>query len=197
MRIYTVVSTALLMVLPGLFSTPARSQDQLFVRGDVNADGKVDQEDVDMYAGYFNQQGFVTCSVAADVNGDGITYSMADYQYLVDFVSGEGPAPPLPYPDCGPDPTFPGSGMSCCSDVDCCGQYASGYTGNTDCSTDGERTLNDLTVLIDRVYISHEQLCCEANGNVDGSDDGNVTLNDITALIDYVYLSHVQTAACQ
>jgi len=197
MRIYTVVFMVLLLVVSGLFSTPVRSQDQLFVRGDVNADGKVDQDDVDMYAAYFNQQGFVTCHVASDLNDDGISYSMADYEYLVNFVAGDGPAPPLPYPDCGPDPTDPNSGMSCCSDGSCCGQYTGGYTGNTDCSTDGERTLNDLTVLIDRVYVSHDELCCEANGNVDGSTDGEITLGDITVLIDYVYISHAETAACQ
>ena len=78
----------------------------------------------------------------------------------------------------------------------CCGLYTGGYTGNTDCSTDGKRTLNDITVLIDNVFISHSELCCPENGNVDGSSDGKTTLNDITRLIDNVFISHSQTEPC-
>jgi hypothetical protein len=78
----------------------------------------------------------------------------------------------------------------------CCGLYTGGYTGNTDCSTDGKRTLNDITVLIDNVFISHSALCCPENGNVDGSSDGKTTLNDITRLIDNVFISHSETEPC-
>ncbi len=79
----------------------------------------------------------------------------------------------------------------------CCGIYTGGLTGNTDCSTDGMSTLNDITTLIDRVYISHNPLCCEENGNLDGSADGELTLADITTLIDLVYVTHNPPVACQ
>jgi PKD repeat protein len=78
----------------------------------------------------------------------------------------------------------------------CCGLYTSGYTGNADCSTDGRLTLADITRLIDRIYISGIELCCDENGNVDGSLDDRLSLNDITYLIDHVYLTHVPTAPC-
>jgi hypothetical protein len=79
----------------------------------------------------------------------------------------------------------------------CCGTYTAGYTGNTDCDTEGKINLGDITALIDRVYISKTPLCCEENGNVDGDAEGKVNLADITGLIDHVYISHVQTALCQ
>jgi hypothetical protein len=79
----------------------------------------------------------------------------------------------------------------------CCGSYGNpGYTGNTNCSLDGLRTLADITRLIDRVYITKEVLCCEENGNVNGSTDGLLTLADITALIDHVYIKKEPTAPC-
>jgi hypothetical protein len=81
--------------------------------------------------------------------------------------------------------------------VTCCGEFTGGYTGNTDCSADGKLTLNDITVLIDNVFITHAELCCHENGNVDGSTDGALTLNDITRLIDNIFITKLPTAACQ
>ena len=79
----------------------------------------------------------------------------------------------------------------------CCGQYTSGMTGNADCDDQGKRNLADITRLIDRVYISKVELCCEENGNVDGDLDGKLNLADITSLIDHVYISKQETAACE
>ncbi len=92
-------------------------------------------------------------------------------------------------------------------DAGCCGKYTDlpygfwppGYTGNTNCSSDGKRTLSDITKLIDHVYISKEPLCCFASGNTNGSwDDGDckITLSDITKLIDAVYISKMLTEPC-
>jgi hypothetical protein len=78
----------------------------------------------------------------------------------------------------------------------CCGLYTGGYTGNCNCSTDGLITLNDITLLIDNVYITKAALCCPENGNTNGSTDGLVTLNDITVLIDHVYITKGPTAPC-
>ena len=78
----------------------------------------------------------------------------------------------------------------------CCGQYVGGKTGNVDCDTEGRRNLADITLMIDHVYISKTDLCCEKNGNVDGDPSGNKNLADITKLIDHVYLSKVETANC-
>ncbi len=78
----------------------------------------------------------------------------------------------------------------------CCGKYTGGYTGNVDCSPDGELTLNDVIKLISRVYLyPGSELCCPENANVDGSPDGQITLNDVTRLIDAVYNGR-PTAPC-
>ena len=78
----------------------------------------------------------------------------------------------------------------------CCGLYNAGMTGNTNCSEDGKVTLADISTLIDRIYISQELLCCEANGNANGSPDGLLTLSDISRLIDHVYISKAPAAPC-
>lgn len=77
-----------------------------------------------------------------------------------------------------------------------CGQYANGFTGNTNCDTEGKRNLADLTRLIDRVYLSRTLLCNEGEGNIDGDLLDKLNLSDITRLIDHVYLSKQETAPC-
>ena len=87
-----------------------------------------------------------------------------------------------------------GRGDACPS---CCGSYTLGYTGNTDCDTEGKMNLQDVTRLIDRIYLSKTELCCEENGNTNGDPEGVLNLQDITKLIDHIYLSKGPTAACQ
>ena len=78
----------------------------------------------------------------------------------------------------------------------CCGLYAEGISGNTNCSVDGELTLSDITTLIDHLYVSNAPLCCYASGNTNGSADCKITLNDITVLIDAIYISQTPPAYC-
>lgn len=79
----------------------------------------------------------------------------------------------------------------------CCGIYSGGYTGNVDCDPYGKRDLQDITRLIDRIYLSHEKLCCPANGNTNGDPEGQLNLIDVTRLIGCIYVSHAETATCQ
>lgn len=79
----------------------------------------------------------------------------------------------------------------------CCGVYTGGYTGNTNCDPDGKRNLADIVRLIDRVYLSKLELCCEESGNVNGDVEAKINLADIVSLIDHVYLSKAETVACQ
>ena len=79
----------------------------------------------------------------------------------------------------------------------CCGQYTGGVTGNTDCDSGGTMNLQDVTRLIDRIYLSQHPLCCERNGNINGDSEGALNLQDVTALIDHIYLSRNPTALCQ
>jgi hypothetical protein len=78
----------------------------------------------------------------------------------------------------------------------CCGAYTGGRTGNANCSSDGKRTLSDISRMIDYLYISKAALCCEENGNVNGDAEGDVTLSDISRLIDYIFISKAETAWC-
>jgi M6 family metalloprotease-like protein len=78
----------------------------------------------------------------------------------------------------------------------CCGFWTGGYTGNANCGDDGKMTLSDVSRLIDRVFISKEELCCEENGNTNGSTDGKITLSDITRLIDKVFVSKETAEPC-
>jgi hypothetical protein len=81
--------------------------------------------------------------------------------------------------------------------IPCCGHYTGGFTGNANCDTEGRIDLVDVTTLIDYVYISHRELCCEANGNVNQSNGDMINLSDITRLIDFVYITHNPLPACQ
>ncbi len=80
----------------------------------------------------------------------------------------------------------------------CCGQFTNplGITGNCNCSEDGKITLSDITIVIDRVYVSKEPLCCEATGNTNGDAECKITLSDITILIDAVYVSKELPEEC-
>ena len=80
--------------------------------------------------------------------------------------------------------------------ADCCGLYTGGYPGNTNGGADGKRNLADITLLIDRVYISKSLLWCEPNGNVNGDDAQKLNLADITQLIDHVYMSKTEFDPC-
>ena len=71
-------------------------------------------------------------------------------------------------------------------DLGCCGTYTAGQTGNVsgnvDCDDDGNRNLADITRLIDHVYISKADLCCEANGNIDGDLSLDINLAEMMEL---------------
>ena len=78
----------------------------------------------------------------------------------------------------------------------CCGTYTGGITGNANCSEDGKLTLSDISIMIDRVYISKALLCCEANGNTNADTECKITLSDISRLIDAVFVSKMPPSGC-
>ncbi len=79
----------------------------------------------------------------------------------------------------------------------CCGLFTGGLTGNINCDIEGRRGIEDITLLIDHVYISGADLCCLANGNLDQDSEGLINLSDITRLVDHVYVNKAETAACK
>ncbi|RME29478.1 MAG: hypothetical protein D6800_02620 [Candidatus Zixiibacteriota bacterium] len=75
----------------------------------------------------------------------------------------------------------------------CC----AGATGNVNCDPDDVVDINDLTTLIDHLFLSQTPLCCPEEANIDGDVFGTVDVVDLTALIDHLFISLSPTAECQ
>lgn len=75
-----------------------------FMRGDANADGKIDISDPVKVLSYLFALGAVTCLDALDANDDG-NINIGDAIYLLGYNFAHGAPPPSPFPGCGPDPT--------------------------------------------------------------------------------------------
>lgn len=73
-----------------------------FIRGDVNADGKIDDLDVVYILEYLDKGPAPTCMDAADVNDDG-KIDGVDSVYLLTHIYMNGPQPPSPFNACGKD----------------------------------------------------------------------------------------------
>jgi hypothetical protein len=74
-----------------------------------------------------------------------------------------------------------------------------GLRGNLDGSVDEAPSLGDLTVLIDHLFISFEDLACWEEGNLDESSPegaGSISLGDLTVLIDLLFSSFDDPAPC-
>ena len=76
-----------------------------FVRSDANADSSVDISDV-LTVLFYLFAGNVTppCVDALDADDSGLI-QVKDAIFILDFLFRNGPAPPLPYPEPGTDPT--------------------------------------------------------------------------------------------
>ncbi len=75
-----------------------------FVRGDCDGDGVIDLADPIYNLAYLFQEGRSLCLDAQDTNDDG-TVNIADPVYNINYQFAMGPPPPVPFPDCGLDPT--------------------------------------------------------------------------------------------
>ena len=89
----------------------------LFLRGDGNADGKVDFQDaVHILRHLFSGDRALQCPKASDLNDDG-EINLTDAVCLIEFLFRGGNLPAYPYPQCGIDPTSDGlsCGLEACS----------------------------------------------------------------------------------
>ncbi len=75
-----------------------------FIRGDGNGSGLVDIADPIYNLTFQHLMGPVLCAKALDTNDDGMV-NIADPIYNLSYQFSSGPPPPLPFPDCGQDPT--------------------------------------------------------------------------------------------
>ena len=79
--------------------------DDEFLRGDVNADGRVSISDSLMIRRFlFNGDRPPTCRDSADVNDDKFI-NISDQIEILRFLFLDGPSPESPFPENGPDPT--------------------------------------------------------------------------------------------
>ncbi|MBI4602722.1 MAG: CotH kinase family protein [Planctomycetes bacterium] len=82
-----------------------RYSNEGFLRGDVNADGQVDISDAIRTLGnLFSGDAEIPCLSAADANDSG-RVDISDPVSLLEFLFQGGEPPPVPFPDCGEDPT--------------------------------------------------------------------------------------------
>ena len=91
------VSGTLEILASGCDSTP-------FIRGETNGDGLSNIADAVSLLTYLFLSGDLGCLDAGDVNDDG-ALNIADAVSLLSFLFNSGVAPPVPFPDCGADPT--------------------------------------------------------------------------------------------
>ena len=96
------------------------SLEKSFVRGNANNDAKVDIADpIWIINELFRDGPESICQDAADANDDGDVDS-SDAVFLIEYLFNGGITPPLPFPDCGPDPDGDEDGLSCAEDLDEC-----------------------------------------------------------------------------
>lgn len=82
-------------------------------------------------------------------------------------------------------PSTPTTPPSCCE----------GYTGDVNASGD-PASLTDLTLLVNRLFITFEQLDCPAEANADGDQSCLITLTDVTILVQYLFIGFPPSASC-
>jgi hypothetical protein len=92
---------------------------------------------------------------------------------------------------CGASTTF--SPFMVAVKLSCC----DGKVGDANASGDADPTIGDITVLIDMLFLSEEEVQClpEADVNQSGGVDpiaDDITISDITLLIDYMFISEPQ-----
>lgn len=84
----------------------------MFLRGDVNNDGKIDISDSIVIANHIQGNGRIKCSDAADANDDGYVNNL-DYDYLSSYLFKGGPAPTGPTPSRGYGRDLTPDGIGC------------------------------------------------------------------------------------
>ncbi len=71
-----------------------------------------------------------------------------------------------------------------------------GTTGNIDCDVNGSVDIADLTVLVDRLFISFGMLCCQREANVDADGTGSIDIADLTRLVDHLFITFDPLPGC-
>ncbi|MBN1418911.1 MAG: hypothetical protein JXP34_09050 [Planctomycetes bacterium] len=90
---------------PAGIALAPRPRGAVFIRGDIEGDGRVQLNDpIQVLGVLFASDPSPACQDRLDANDDG-TIDLADPIFLLAFLFSDGPAPAPPYPDAGEDPT--------------------------------------------------------------------------------------------
>jgi hypothetical protein len=114
--------------------------------------------------------------LAADVNDDGGPIDGTDLFYLVSYLMMGGPAPPPPFPDCGPDPTNPQPGDDCCGGAYVCG----------DADGSGEIDIDDVVYVI--TYIFADGPAPDPLSSGESDCIGDIDIDDVVYVIAYIFI---------
>ncbi len=68
--------------------------------------------------------------------------------------------------------------------------------GNIDCDPDEQIDINDLTRLVDYMFVSNDPLCCPEAANCDGDPEGIIGILDLTRLVDYMFVTYEPVESC-
>jgi hypothetical protein len=75
----------------------------------------------------------------------------------------------------------------------CC----SGLTGNVNDDPADNVDIQDLTTLVNHLFVTFQELPCPAEANVSGDPEGNVDIQDLTALVNHLFVTFEPPAACR
>ncbi len=164
-----------LIALTMLVASGSVASAQGFVRGDVDGNLVVNKNDVTMLTDSIFASGTLNCTLAADANDDGIV-DIADVTALVDYLFLGGTPPPPPFPLCGPDPTAPMPGTSCCV-------IGAPVFIRGDADANGIVDTADAIMILNSVFAGGPLNCALA---ADANDDGSINTSDFTIIVSFV-----------
>lgn len=77
--------------------------------------------------------------------------------------------------------------------ADCC----VGSTGNVNCDAGDGVDISDVTLLVNFLFVTFDDLCCPAEANTNGDSGGTVDISDLTRLVNHLFVTFEPLAACQ
>jgi hypothetical protein len=157
---------------------------QSFIRGDVNSDGVVNDDDICALECYIHGEAtcsltgapcssaLMSCFLAADVDDNG-SVNLSDLTYLYLYLHSGGSQPSAPFPTCGVDPTDPQPGNDCCGFI------------RGDANGDAAIDISDAVYLIAYIFSGGPAPNPLLAG--DANCDSTVDISDAVYLIAYIF----------
>jgi hypothetical protein len=77
--------------------------------------------------------------------------------------------------------------------ADCC----VGSTGNLNCDPGEVVDISDVTLLVNYLFVTFDDLCCPAEANTNGDSSATVDISDLTRLVNHLFVTFEPLATCQ